>query len=186
MDLLSFWGPPTSALDCGAFYFFDFVFTGCQSNYDYGRFRSFNGLIKFPLQYAECARSLGQLSHAGKQSDYYITWYYRIHLNLHCLLNLLPLCSSCKIVMNWPESYRMIMCLSFATRVMIWAYHINQGRLPCCLETCVWHWELFWLQKQGRLWKTEVEDPQMMIQKGLVKFSLYFCNILCHAFSIFG
>lgn len=58
-------------VDCGAFYFFDFVFTGCQSNYDYGRFRSFNGLIKFPLQYAECARSLGQLSHAGKQSDYY-------------------------------------------------------------------------------------------------------------------
>ena len=106
--------------------------------------------------------------------------YYRIHLNLHCLLNLLPLCNSCKIFMNWHESYRMIICLSCATRGIIisTSHFINQGRLPCCLETCVWHWELFWLQKQGRLWKTEVEAPQMMIQKNLVKLGLYFCNML--------
>lgn len=68
------------------------------------------------------------------------------------------------------------MCLS--------SHFINQGRLPGCLETCVWHWELSRLQKQGRLWKTEVEAPQMMIQKNLVKFSLYSANILCHAFTV--
>ena len=113
VDLLSFWGPPTSALDCGAFYFFDFVFTGCQSNYDYGRFRSFNGLIKFPLQYAECARSLGQLSHAGKQSDIYSSHKY-VNFLLHgfSLFCVWAAGSSAEMLVEMFDNVRQIISLS--------------------------------------------------------------------------